>query len=63
MNRLYSKKAYEQRFLLKGSKQEIADILEDQIDTFYLDKILCFAPIFGIDNIIATYKALKEIFD
>ena len=57
------KKAYEQRFLLKGSKQEIADILEDEIETFYLDEILCFAPIWGIDNRIATYKALKEIFD
>lgn len=57
------KKAYEQRFLLKGSKQEIADILEDEIETFYLDEILCFAPIWGIGNRIATYKALKEIFE
>lgn len=57
------KKAYESRFLLKGSKQEIADILEEEIEEFYLDEILCFAPIFGIDNRIKTHKALKEIFD
>lgn len=57
------KKAYESRFLLKGNKQEIADILEDEIKEFYIDEILCFAPVFGIENRIETYKLLKEIFD
>lgn len=57
------KKAYDQRFLLKGNKQEIADILEDEIETFYLDEILSFMPIYGIENRINSYKLLKEIFD
>ena len=57
------KKAYDSRFLLKGSKQEIADILAEEIEEFYLDEILCFTPIFGIENRINTHKALKEIFD
>lgn len=56
------KKAYDNRYLLKGSKQEIADILEDEIENFYIDEILCFTPIFGVENRINTYKALKEIF-
>lgn len=56
------KKGYEQRFLLMGSKQEIADILQEEIEEFYLDEILCFTPIFGIENRIKTHKALKEIF-
>ncbi|WP_394023858.1 MsnO8 family LLM class oxidoreductase [Anaerococcus martiniensis] len=57
------KKAYENRFILKGNKQEIADILNEEIEEFYLDEILCFTPIFGIENRINTYKILKEIFD
>ena len=57
------KKGYENNFLIKGSKQEVADILEKEIEEFYLDEILCFTPIFGVDNRINTYKSLKEIFD
>ena len=57
------KKGYDNRFLLKGTKQEIADILAEEIEEFYLDEILCFTPIFGVYNRIKTYKALKEIFD
>jgi len=57
------KKGYYNRYLLKGSKQEIAHILEDEIENFYIDEILCFTPIFGVENRIKTYKALKEIFE
>jgi luciferase family oxidoreductase, group 1 len=57
------KKGYDNNFLIKGSKQEVADILEKEIEEFYIDEILCFTPIFGVDNRINTYKSLKEIFD
>lgn len=56
-------KAYDQRYLIKGSKEEVRAILEQEIEKFYIDEILCFAPVFGVDNRINTYKNLKEIFD
>ena len=56
-------KSYDKRFILKGSKKEIADILEDEIKTYNLDEILAFTPIYGLENRLNTYKALKEIFD
>lgn len=56
------KKAYESRFLIKGSKEEVTSILEEEIEEFLIDELLCFAPIFGVENRAKTYKALKEIF-
>lgn len=56
------KKGYDNNFLIKGTKQEVADILEKEIEDFYIDELLCFTPIFGVENRINTYKALKEIF-
>ena len=57
------KKAYDMRYLIKGSKEEVAAILEDEIDKYLIDEILAFSPVFGIENRIETYKLLKEIFD
>ena len=57
------KKSYDARFILKGSKKEIANILEDEIKTYGIDEILGFTPIYGLKNRIKTYKALKEIFE
>ena len=57
------KQSYDNRFILKGSKKEIANILHDEVDQFELDEILAFTPIYGVDNRINTYKALKEIFE
>lgn len=57
------KQSYDSRFILKGSKKEIADILHDEASQFELDEILAFTPIYGVDNRINTYKKLKEIFD
>ena len=57
------KQSYDNRFILKGSKKEIADILHDEASQFELDEILAFTPIYGVDNRINTYKSLKEIFE
>lgn len=57
------KQSYDSRFILKGSKKEIADILHDEASQYELDEILAFTPIYGVDNRINTYKKLKEIFD
>lgn len=57
------KQSYDNRFILKGSKKEIADILHDEASQFQLDEILAFTPIYGVDNRINTYKSLKEIFE
>ncbi|WP_297282230.1 MsnO8 family LLM class oxidoreductase [uncultured Anaerococcus sp.] len=57
------KKAYDMRYLIKGSKEEVSRILEDEIEKYYIDEILSFSPIFGIENRIKSYKLLKEIFD
>ena len=51
------------RYLIKGSKEEVSRILEDEIEKYYIDEILSFSPIFGIENRIKSYKLLKEIFD
>lgn len=56
-------KSYENRFIIKGSKEEVAEILNDEIKEYGIDEIMCFTPIYGVDNRINTYKALKEIFD
>lgn len=56
-------KSYDSRFILKGTKKEIAGILYDEISKFDLDEILAFTPIYGVENRINTYKKLKEIFD
>lgn len=56
-------KAYDMRYLIKGNKQEVADILEKEIETYQIDEILSFSPIFDVDNRIESYKLLKEIFD
>ena len=57
------RKSYDNRFILKGSKQEIADILEEEIKEYSIDEILSFTPIYGLENRLNTYKALKEIFE
>lgn len=54
---------YKKRFIIKGTKEEVSKILEDEIETLNIDEILVFSPIFGIDNRINSYKLLKEIFD
>ncbi len=56
-------KAYDNRYLIKGNKEEVAAVLEEEIKEFYIDEILSFSPVFGIENRIKSYKLLKEIFD
>ena len=54
---------YDKRFIIKGTKDEVASILEEEADLLKFDELLVFSPIFGIDNRIKSYELLKEIFD
>ena len=56
------RKSYDNKFIIKGSKEEVADILADEIKEYQIDELLAFTPIYGIENRINTYKALKVIF-
>lgn len=57
------KKSYDLRFIIKGSKKEVFDILEEEIKDYQIDELLAFTPIYGVENRINTYKNLKEIFE
>ncbi|MDY6064994.1 MAG: MsnO8 family LLM class oxidoreductase [Finegoldia sp.] len=54
---------YGKRFIIKGTKGQVADILENEIKTIGMDEILVYTPIWGVENRIKSYKLLKEIFD
>lgn len=57
------KRSYDKKFILKGTKQEVADILAKEVEDYQIDELLAFTPIYGVENRINTYKNLKEIFD
>ena len=57
------RRSYDNRFILKGSKEEVADILAEEIRAYQIDELLAFTPIWGVENRIRTYKNLKDIFN
>lgn len=57
------KNDYDKRFIIKGTKDDVARILDDEISRLGIDELLVYTPIWGVENRIKSYKLLKEIFD
>ncbi len=53
----------EKRFIIKGSKETVKAILDDEISTLGIDEILVYAPIFDEKKRLQSYRYLAEMFD
>ncbi|MGY0837624.1 LLM class flavin-dependent oxidoreductase [Aerococcus urinaeequi] len=51
------------RFIIKGSKETVKAILDDEIESLGIDEILVYAPIFDEDKRLQSYRYLAEMFD
>ncbi|MCI6989383.1 MAG: MsnO8 family LLM class oxidoreductase [Campylobacter sp.] len=52
---------YHKRFFIKGTKEYVASILEDEIQKYNFDEVMAYSPIFYHDKRINSYKKLAEI--
>lgn len=53
---------YAKRFLIKGSRQQVQNILEEEITSFGLDELMFYVPLFHEKDQLQTFKILAEIF-
>ncbi|MDD7401882.1 MAG: MsnO8 family LLM class oxidoreductase [Eubacteriales bacterium] len=53
---------YAKRFLIKGSRQEVQAILEEEIERFQLDELMFYIPLYHEADQIRCYKMLAEMF-
>lgn len=56
------KELYAKRFLIKGSRQEVQAILEEEIERFKLDELMFYIPLYHEADQIHCYKMLAEMF-
>ena len=55
--------AYQQRFLLKGTPDQVEAILAEEVEKYGLDEVLSYMPIYDIKDKIYSYKLLAKIFN
>ena len=53
---------YAKRFLIKGSRQEVQTILEEEIERFKLDELMFYIPLYHEEDQLRSYKMLAEMF-
>jgi len=59
----YIEGQYNQRFMIKGTPKEVADILKDEQDKYGLDEVMLYTPLFDYQDRLDSYKLIKEEFD
>lgn len=53
----------DKRFAVVGSKDQVKEILEDEVDKLGIDEIMAYSPIYDNEARVASYRKLAEIFD
>lgn len=54
--------SYEKRFMIKGTPEKVERILSEEIETYGIDEIMAYSPIFDPQARIDSYKLLNGIF-
>lgn len=56
------KRNYDKRFMIKGSRDQVRRILEDEIEKFGLDELMFYIPLYNHETRVNNYKILSELF-
>lgn len=54
--------AYDRRFIIKGDKESVRRILEEEIATYGLDELMFYIPLYDPQARLENYKILAELF-
>lgn len=54
---------YRKRYAIKGTKDEVRAILEEEIEKLGTDMIFAFTPLYSVEDRMKSYKLLKEILE
>lgn len=54
---------YEKRFLIKGTKEEVKEILIDEVNTYGIDELMFYSPIYDAKDRLRNYELLYEMFN
>ncbi|WEV76010.1 MsnO8 family LLM class oxidoreductase [Bifidobacterium sp. ESL0800] len=56
------KHAYDNRILIKGTKQQVKDILDEEIAAFHIDELMVHVPVYSLEARKNTYKYLADMY-
>lgn len=54
--------SYDKRFIIKGTKDQVRSILEEEIETYNIDELMFYLPIYDTEARKNAYKILADIF-
>lgn len=54
---------YKKNFIVKGTKEEVEEILCKEIETYCIDELMFYTPLYDQEKRYNSYKLLHEIFD
>lgn len=56
------KRAYDNKILIKGTKQRVKDILDEEIEAYQIDELMVHVPVYSLEARKNTYKYLADMY-